>query len=142
MQSGEIYRIPDFYLDPDTGELRSKYLLVLAIYPHGDLVARLLTSRRHGRPENPACFQGTPYPGFFLGVPGAPLTEPTWIDLRAFEDIDGLDMANRIAHGATLTLSLPQRLLMDVMVCVAGADDTTRGQEEALRDALAKMRAP
>lgn len=38
MRSGEIYRIPDFYLDPIP-----VYLLVLAIYPHGDLVARLLS---------------------------------------------------------------------------------------------------
>jgi len=140
MRPGEIYHIPNFYIDPDTGALRPKYLLVLAIYADGDLVARLLTSRPHGRPEDPPCFHGDPYPGFYLGVPGHPLTDPTWVDLRAFEDVDGRDMINRIAHGATLSLSLPQELLIDVVTCVAAADDTTRGQEVVLRNALAVMR--
>jgi hypothetical protein len=68
MVPGRIFRHEQFYLDRDTGLLRPKYFLVLAVQSSGDCVARLLTSRAHGRPEDPPCFHGTPYPGFFLDV--------------------------------------------------------------------------
>jgi hypothetical protein len=138
---GDIYRIPAFYADVSTGALLSKYILILAKHPSGDLVARLLTSRAHGRPQAPPCFQGYPYPGFFLGVPGTPLAEPTWVDLRAFYDVDRAALALRIDRGATLSMSLPRAQLLDVMACVAGADDTTQAQERALRDTLSALRA-
>jgi hypothetical protein len=85
---GEIYRHDAFYRNSATGELERKYLLVLARLPGNDLVARLLTSRAHGRPEVPQCYHGLPYGGFYLGVPGGPLTAKTWIDLRYLDDLD------------------------------------------------------
>jgi hypothetical protein len=68
MQSGEIYRHDAFYRDMESGQTQRKYLVILAHTDGGDIVARLLTSRAHGRPENPPCFHGLPYPGFYLGV--------------------------------------------------------------------------
>ena len=140
MEPGEIYEIPAFYADPATGELRTKYLLLLAPNHDGDFVTRLLTSRRHGRPEDPRCFHGCPYPGFFLGVPGHPLGLPTWLDLRGFDDIDRSELARRIERDARHVAAISRDLLIAAIQCVAGADDTTRGQERALRDALALIR--
>ncbi len=81
---GHVYRDSAFYVEPQTGELKPKYFLVLAAPERGDIVVRLLTSRYAGmRPENPACFHGDPYPGFFLGVLGGELGAKSWLDLRA-----------------------------------------------------------
>ena len=98
MVPGRIYRHEQFYLDRDTGLLKPKYFLVLAVQSSGDCVARLLTSRAHGRPEQPPCFHGTPYPGYFLGIPGQGLGVRTWIDLRFLEDFDGLDFQRLVAR--------------------------------------------
>lgn len=56
MHPGEIYRHDAFYRDPETGTLEPKYLVLLATLPSDDLVARLLTSRPHGRREQPPAF--------------------------------------------------------------------------------------
>lgn len=69
MQPGEIFRYDDFYLSHETGAFESKYLVFLALTPGGDIVARLLTSRAHGRPENPPCYHGYPYPASTLAFP-------------------------------------------------------------------------
>jgi hypothetical protein len=140
MRPGDIYEVPAFYADPLTGELRTKYVLILAAFRDRDLVARLLTSRAHGRPEHPRCFHGHPYPGFFLGVPGRSLEMPTWIDLRALDDIDRNEFALRIKRDVRIAGSVPRDLLIEAMECVAASDDTTRGQERALRDSLASLR--
>jgi hypothetical protein len=50
--AGQIYRHASFYQDP-SGKWQTKYLLVLAATPGGDVVFRLLTSRAHGRAEAP-----------------------------------------------------------------------------------------
>jgi len=55
---GEIYRHEAFYADEETGELRRKYFAVMASLAGGDFVGRLLTSRPHGRPEDPRYFPG------------------------------------------------------------------------------------
>jgi len=139
MRPGEIYRAENFYVT-NAGELAPKYLLVLAVPAGDDIVARLLTSRAHGRPEAPPCYHGRPYGGFFLGVPGAPLTEKTWIDLRPFDDLDPVEFAMRETNGTlTRSLTLPRETLRAVLECVAGSDDTTRRQELHLRDTLAML---
>jgi hypothetical protein len=140
MAPGDIFEVPGFYADPLTGELRTKYLLILARTGDGDLVARLLTSRPHGRPEQPRCFHGHPYPGFFLGVPGGPLDVRTWLDLRALDDIDSAELAARLKTDIRTATNIPRELLIEAIECVAAADDTTRGQERALRDSLASLR--
>ncbi len=57
---GEIYRHSTFYRDPETGTLEPKYLIALSLTRGEDIVARLLTSRPHGRRESPPCFHGLP----------------------------------------------------------------------------------
>ena len=114
---------------------------MLVAPPRGDIVARLLTSRyAHLRPEDPPCFHGDPYPGFYLGVIGGPLGAKSWLDLRPLEDLDRWDFAR---HEETDRLqdvfTLPAPQLQAAMECVASADDTTRAQERVIRDALAAM---
>jgi hypothetical protein len=60
VQPGALYRHEAFYLSTETGEYEAKFLVLLATLPGGDIVARLLTSRAHGRPEHPFVFMGTP----------------------------------------------------------------------------------
>ncbi len=140
MQPGDIYRHDAFYISEETGKPEAKYLLVLSTPPGDDIVVRLLTSRPHGRPEAPPCYHGRPYGGYFLGVPGPPLTEKTWIDLRPFDDLDPTEFRRREADGILVhVLSLPAGTLRAVIECVAGSDDTTRRQECHLRDTLAML---
>ena len=89
-----MYRHEAF--DDETSELEAKYFLLLATLPEGDLVARLLTSRQHGRPESPACFHGHPYSSFYLGVLGGPLSAKSWLDFRYLEDFDGVEFQRRL----------------------------------------------
>lgn len=141
MDSGEIYRHDRFYPDPETGELRAKYILFLARTPGGDWVTRLLTSRENMRAREPRCSHADPYPGYFLGVPGAPLDRETWVDLRAFDDVDTDEAQMHIRNGVMrAALRLPTETLADVLECTASAPDTTLQQERALRDQLARLR--
>lgn len=141
MKPGELYRHEAFYRSSETGELEAKYLVLLATLPAGDLVARLLTSRPHARPENPACFHGNPYSSFYLGVLGGPLSAKSWVDLRYLDDFDGLEFQRRLKSKRIVPVtSLSKSILLDLLDCVAGAEDTTRLQERAIRDALAQLR--
>ncbi len=137
---GGIFRHERFYLDRATGVLHRKYLLILAAPPDRDLVVRTLTSRAHGRRENPACFHGDPYPGFYLGVPGGALSLKTWVDLRAQDDLD-VDEFHRLQRQGVVEweLDLDETALKAALDCVAGAQDTTRQQEQMIRDVLARL---
>jgi hypothetical protein len=140
MQIGTIYRHRCFYVDRETGELRPKYLIALARTPGGDIVARLLTSRSHGRREKPPCYHGDPYPGFYLGVPGGVLTAKTWVDLRGLEDIDVVEAEGLLRKGVmSEVMQLDSGLLRELLECAAAADDTTRLQERSIRDELARL---
>lgn len=138
---GCIYRDDAFYADAKTGALLPKYFLVLAAPVRGDIVARLLTSRYAGlRPEQPPCFHGDPYPGFYLGVLGAQLGTKSWLDLRRMDDLDRWDFARNEEAGRLheiMQLSVAQ--LRAAMECAAAADDVTRAQERAIRDALTTL---
>ena len=139
MLPGEIYRHEAFYFSA-SGRPEAKYLLVLAVPRGQDMVARLLTSEPHGRPEIPPCYHGLPYGGFFLGVPGQPLTQKTWVDLRYLDDFDPDDFRKREAKAVlSCVCALPPNVLRTVIECVAGADDTTKRQERCLRDTLARF---
>jgi hypothetical protein len=141
MAPGEIFRHEAFYSDGETGELRRKYFVVLATLAGGDLVVRLLTSKPHGRPENPKCFLGHPYPSFFLGVPGGDLGTKTWVDLRYLDDIDALDMRREVERGIVRpSTTLFKKGLISLLECAAAAQDTTQRQERVMRDLLAAMR--
>jgi hypothetical protein len=141
MQPGEVYRHDIFYRNAETGQLEPKYLVLLATLPSGDLVARLLTSRPHGRPEQPPCFHGRPYSSFFLGVIGGPLSSKSWVDLRYLDDFDEFEFQRRLkSKRITSTTSLAKEMLAPLLDCAAAAEDTTRLQERAIRDELAKLR--
>ena len=140
MHPGEIYRDNAFYISP-AGELKPKYLLVLAAPAGRDVVVRLLTSRQHGRPEEPPCFHGDPYAGFYLGVPGGELNRKTWVDLRALQDLDPIACRGRQEKGLMVrVMQLNAGTTARAIECVAGAQDTTREQESLLRDVLALLR--
>jgi hypothetical protein len=140
MNVGDIYRHDRFYPDPATGELLPKYLVILTRLASGDLVARLLTSRPHRRPESPPCFHGTPYPGYFLGVLGGPLAAKSWVDLRRFRDLDEVDFRRELRAGVlSLAGSVPVTDLRPLLECAAAAEDTTRLQEWAIRDQLQQL---
>jgi hypothetical protein len=141
VQPGELYRHEAFYRSSETGALEAKYLVVLASAPSGDLVARLLTSRPHARPEKPACFHGRPYSSFYLGVLGGPLSAKSWVDLRYLDDFDELEFRRRLnTKRIARVTALPKGTLTELLDCAAGAEDTTRLQERAIRNALAELR--
>ena len=137
---GHVYRHSGFYLDQRTGELKAKFLVALAYTPGGDIVARLLTSRQHGRPENPPCYHGDPYPGYYVGVLIGVLGAKSWVVLNKLDDLDDGDAARLMRVGIlTETLTLPKDLIRPLLECVARADDTTHLQERAIRDQLANL---
>lgn len=140
---GTVLHHSRFYLDTNTGEYRPKFLVLLAPMRGGDWVVRLLTSQHVDvRPEQPPCHHGDPYPGFYLGVldPANGLRKKSWLDLRGREDYDAADMPSEFDGGIlTVVTALPAELLKPALACAAGADDTTRAQEQALRDQLAVL---
>jgi hypothetical protein len=141
VQSGDIYRHEAFYRSAETGRLEPKYLVLLAALTSGDWVARLLTSKPHGRPEDPPCFHGRPYSSFYLGVLGGPLSAKSWVDLRYLEDFDEFEFRRRLKSNRIVpVMPLSKGALVQVLDCAAAAEDTTRLQERAIRDALANIR--
>ena len=141
MQPGEVYRHEAFYLNNETGELEPKYFLLLATLPDGDLVVRLLTSRQHGRPENPACYHGHPYSSFYLGVLGGSLSAKSWLDLRYLDDFDSVEFQRRLrTQRIRHIMTISDAMFVEALACAAGADDTTRSQERAIRDQLSRLR--
>ena len=135
---GVIFRHDLFYRDELTGERLPKYLAVLAVLPGGDLVFRLLTSRQLGRREQPPRCHGDPYPGFFLGVLGGPLTQKSWLDLRGIEDFESGEFRTELAKNILQpVMRLNGEALRAAMECAAAASATTVAQEQAIRDQLA-----
>jgi hypothetical protein len=137
---GQIYRHDKFYKNA-AGRWEVKYLLVLTGTHGGDVIFRLLTSQAHGRPEHPPCYHGNPYPSFFLGVLGGPLTAKSWLDLRKQNDYDGvLFTVDLTSRDLSLVATLPKEVLCQSLDCAASADDTTRQQERLMRDQRAELR--
>ncbi len=140
---GTVLHHSRFYLDTDTGEYKPKFLVLLAPLRGGDWVVRLLTSQHADvRPEQPPCHHGDPYPGFYLGVldPANGLGKKSWLDLRGLDDADVADIACLLDAGILIVAtSLSVELLKPALACAANADDTTRAQEQALRDQLAVL---
>lgn len=137
---GQIYRHDCFYRD-SAGQWQTKYLVVLTGTPDGDVVFRLLTSRAYGRPEQPPCYHGNPYPSFYLGYLGGALNAKSWLDLRGLRDYDGISFVKkRTARDLSHVATLPQEILCRALDCAASADDTTRQQERLMRDQRAALR--
>lgn len=141
MNVGEIFFNSRHYCDAVTGEFRGKYFLILALSKGGDLVARVLTSRVHGRPESPPCSHSDPYPSFYLGQLGGRLSEKTWLDLRHHPDLDSRTIERKITNSIIEpVMALKGTLLIKAMECMAAAPDTTVIQEQCVRDALPSVR--
>lgn len=139
---GEIYRHDRYYQNAQGG-WEAKYLVVLAFSPGQDIIYRLLTSEQHGRPQAPPCYHGDPYPSYYLGIPGNPLTRPTWVDLRAADDYDRNDFDADTANGTlSLIMNLPLLVLCAVLTCAANAEDTTNQQNRAMLDQRARLACP
>ncbi|MFT4048080.1 MAG: hypothetical protein QM661_15495 [Solimonas sp.] len=140
LRPGMILRHARFYVDRDTGEFKPKFLVVLACSRGGDIVVRLLTSRQHGRPEQPPCYHGDPYPGFYLGVLGLPLVKKSWLDLRGLDDVDSTELTRLLVAGeVTVVKELAVDVLHAALNCSAAAMDTTTRQERAIRDQIAAL---
>lgn len=138
---GEIWRDSEYYPDAETGEFLPKFLLVVGVRPaDGDVVYKLLTSKAHGRPQEPTCFHGFPYPGYFLGILRTPLLPlNTWVDLRESEEYDRRDF-DRFQQRGRLDYvhTLPQETFIDAARCVAGAPDTLKRQRLVIQDVIAR----
>jgi hypothetical protein len=138
---GEIYRDDAFYLNSETRQPMPKYLVVLGSNRAGDIVFRLLTSRQGGRPENPPCYHGDPYPGYFLGVLGQPLAQKSWVDLHGQDDYDAQTFAQYLAGGrVTLILVMSRLQICAVLDCSSRAMDTTTQQASTMLDSKASLR--
>jgi hypothetical protein len=141
MEPGQIYRYDDFYFNAETRHYEPKYFVVLAFTPDGDAIARLLTSRAHGRPVRPPCYHGDPYPGFYLGVLGSRLGKKSWVDLRGLEDFDTYSLQRKLEHQQIrMITSLPSETSIALLECTANADETTKLQESCIRDQPSSMR--
>jgi len=82
-----------------------------------------------------------PYASFYVGVLGGLLHTKSWVDLRYLDDFDGIEFNRRLGGGRIRPVtSLSQEVLVPLLDCVAGAEDTTRLQERAIRDELARLR--
>jgi len=141
-EAGHVFIDYSFYLAKD-GTPQPKYLLILGRDDSGDLVARLLTSQRHGRPKNPRCNHGDPYPSYYLGVLGDQLGTDSWLDLRHLNDLDDREFSRRLREGyLAYVMALDHMTVCASLQCTAGADDTTYRQEKVLRDQRAELECP
>lgn len=138
-QPGHIYHFSDFLFK--NGESKNKYLLLLAVSRSDDYIFRLLTSRPHGRPTDPPCYHGNPYPSFYLDTVGGIMPKVSWLDLGKQDDFDKSDFDSMLSTGQiSLIGPVSKPLFCAVLGCVADADDTTFAQEQALRDLLSESR--
>lgn len=136
---GEIWLDNDFF---DGQHPKRKYLLVLAV-DQGDITHRHLTSRQYSRPEDPACYHGNPYPGFFLGVLGDPLVKNSWLDLSFTDDLDAVAFAkmervNRLG----LVMTLAGTAFCAALRCTINAPDTTGRQARRMGDVVQALGCP
>jgi hypothetical protein len=138
---GEIWRHSCYYVI--NAVPKPKYLLVLAV-AGGDVVYRLTTSRKNDRPDDPACFHGDPYPGYFLGVIGSPrLTRPSWLDLRECDDHDLVEFNALVAANVlALEATLPHAILCPALLCATNAGDTTGLQTKRMYQTRAQLNCP
>lgn len=125
---GEIWLDNDFFGDGT----KRKFLLVLAVVS-GDVTFRVLTSQPKGRGETPRCFHGDPFAGFFLGILGAPLSKPSWLDLDDTDDMDELLFKKQVASGKLAQVTrLDRPLLCQALRCAANASDTSVRQRNRI----------
>lgn len=138
---GEIWRWAEFYRESQTGVWLPKFALVLGYTKGGDVVMRLLTSQETLRSKD-GCSHDSIRPGFYVGVIDAAgrLHEPSWVDLREFDDIEEPYWTRIVEIGqATLESRIPRQMMCDILLCAISAPDTQKIQQAAMYDARAKL---
>ena len=69
------------------------------------------------------------------------MSAKSWVDLRYLDDFDEFEFKRRLKSGRiTPVTSLAKETLSDLLDCASAAEDTTRMQEQVMRDALAELR--
>jgi hypothetical protein len=142
---GQIWRDACYYFHAETGECMPKYLLVLAVdATRGESITAVFTSKPHGLPTDPPCWQRAPRAGFYVGIPGGSLQKETWVDFSSIRALDDADLANHIAQGRTtlLQLQLPQLQFCSVLRCARGIDDLTIRHDRVIGDLIAHLNCP
>ena len=142
---GEIWQDDCYYYDPKTGRCMRKYVLMLAIDARqGACVTAVLTSKSNGLPTDPACWQGNPRSGCYLGVPGGPLTKETWVDFNSIQTLDEDDLARHIAQArkTLLAVMLSRNVFCGVLRCLIGYDDLEQRHARLVADLIAELRCP
>ncbi|WP_431259272.1 hypothetical protein ACQ86G_03110 [Roseateles chitinivorans] len=109
-----------------------------------DVVTVVFTSKPNGLAEQPACNQGPPRAGYFVGTPGGVLTLPSWVDFNSLQDLDVDDMTKlqRTGRMSLQQQSLPTPLLCAVLRCLLQYDDLTGRQARLIGDVVAALRCP
>ena len=133
------------YLDDETGEFKPKYVLILAVgLGAEDAISAVLTSRSNGLREAPACYPGPPRAGYYLGVPGAGLGKPTWVDFSSVSDEDAFDFKRKMASGRITQeqLVLPTQTFCGVLRCLSRSEDINKRQHKWLAETLATLGCP
>lgn len=142
---GQVWQDNCYYFDSATGECMRKYVLVLAVEPKsGDCVTAVFTSKPHGLKENPPCSLGPPRAGYFVGVPGGVLSQPTWVDFSSVATLDSGDLAMHVRSGRKkqLELALPQPVFCAVLRCVLQSEDIALREARWIADTVAALHCP
>jgi hypothetical protein len=144
--AGQIWQDDCYYLDPQTGECKRKYLLVLAVDSNSqDLVTVVFTSQPNGLPEQPACYIGHPRSGYYLGIPGGILHKETWLDFSSLQTLDAYDLALHIQQGrkTLINQTLPTATFCAALRCIMQMqDDISKMQWRLLGDTIAQLNCP
>lgn len=142
---GQVWKDDCYYFDPQTGECRRKYRLVLAVDPaSGDCITLVFTSRPNGLTEDPPCSLGPPRAGFYLGPLGGPLQKPTWLDFSSVHTLDRFDLGNHVRTGRTTltTLRIPQDLFCAALRCALRCEDISLRELRWVGDTAAELGCP
>ena len=132
---GEVWKHTAFYTDVNTGEELPKYLLILGFDSSRDVVYKLLTSRSGTRSQNPSCYHGDPYPGYYMGIllPTGSLCKETWLDLRESENFDSYDFEALISSSTLSHVhTIPSDVLCPLLSCAAESSDVSRRQKDII----------
>lgn len=140
-QPGELFYYPN-YVFPD-GSQRNKYVLLMGQTPGGDWILARTTSRAYGRPQEPRCHHGNPYPSFYLDTASGILPLVSWLALDRLDDHDAEEFRIRLEAGQIQPAgAMPRTLFCEALACAASADDTRRVQEHAMKDLRAELGCP
>ena len=138
-QIGEVYSYPD-YVYPD-GDQSDKRVIVTGILASDDYVVARSTSQPYGRIRDPRCNHDRHYPSYYLGIIDDVFPLETWVTLERFDDHDCRDFDGRVANRVVTRIgALEARILRELLLCCARADDVTKLQQAAMQDHAATIR--